>query len=199
MMKPICLLSLFCIYPAVFAQANEFCDVVVKVRNVSGDPIEAPVKAVSPKGNVLFSTRSLGGVAKLCDVGLQEFAIVIGQDLCGQVTLNHLKATWPKTLVFPVILQNCHGFIVRTGCLLLMHMRDNYGAGIERAGLRIDGIKNVDAVSDKHGRIRAWLKFDADHIVDVDAAGFEGGRVVVTCSAQSPDVEATVVLKKLTQ
>jgi hypothetical protein len=180
----------------VAGQSAEFCDVRVIVRGVDGGLMNAvPVKAVGPGGDILLTTLSVRGVAELCDIGPKEFTIIVGQELCGQVSLSRLKTGWPRTLVLPVILQNCHGNTLRNGCILLMHVVGTKGEPLEGATLAVDGKPYPVERSDQHGRLRVGLKFDEDHRIDVFVDNSRRASATVPCASKEPDLEIRVVVK----
>src|SRR5579864_8694893 len=91
-----------CTTSRIVAQPSlEYCAVEVHVRNSSGAPVDTPLMIDTETFERQVS-KSVNGIARFCDVGLEKFKIVVGSP-CGRVTVSGLSVSPTSTRVISVI------------------------------------------------------------------------------------------------
>jgi len=171
------------------------CDLRILVEDFDRRPAELPVVLITDTGKVIAKTRSVGGVAEVCDVGVETFSAVIGSELCGQVLIRHLEVKGPRTLTLRASYKSCHADYFQAGCTVLIRVMD--GAGRRLEGATVQGIgRRYPGRTDAYGRDYLGMDFGTTLEVHVTLTGHRRETLTLSCREDLHQIEKTVVLKR---
>jgi hypothetical protein len=171
------------------------CDLRILVEDFERRPIELPVALVTDGGQVIAKTRSVGGVAEVCDVGIKTFSAVVGSDICGQVVIRHLEVTGPQTLTLRASYKSCHGNHFQAGCTVLVRVMDEAGRRLEGGNVRVRG-EPYGTRTDRYGREYLPMRYGTTEDIQISLAGYRSETVTVSCREDEAQIEKSVVLKR---
>jgi len=174
------------------------CDLKVVLKDYQGRPVRfyPQVKAFGLDGQQIAEAKVVDGVAEICDVGIKDFSLVVGNEMCGQVTVRLLHIT-KRPLVVPVFYENCHGFRVPTGCHVLLRIQGPDGSRLAGATVSTPGLSGPRQ-SDAYGRVELYLPKpqNASHSqVSVVKPKFRSQVVKIPCARGNVEIEQVVVLQ----
>jgi hypothetical protein len=186
----------FALPTALFAAP---CDLKVVVSGYAGRPVrvDVPVRVLGPNGQEIAKAHTTNGVAEFCDVGVQDFSLVVGNEMCGQVIIRLLHIR-QRPHVIPVFYENCHAFRVPSGCQVLLRIQDPEGARLAGA-TAIGSFLRTARQSDFYGRVELGLphpRGSTHYEVVVNKPGFRSDPVSIPCSRSDYEVEKTVILQR---
>lgn len=171
------------------------CSVRVHVYDTAGQPVEgAPVSLQMDSGGPAMRAVSVHGVAEFCDVGWGEFSVTVGLDLCGQVVVRRLHIRWTQTLDIPVIHQNCHGFTIYSGCLIMLRFSDSEGHVL--SGVRVKRGDIAPVISDRYGRAVIAVAFGATAEFQALLPGYDSRTEHVDCERTNIEAERGIILRR---
>lgn len=155
MLALLLLLVTACPVLAQEVRGGEFCAFQVTVTKDSGAPeayVPYEVVDVERKSTFLSGTADSNGLIRICDVPLRYVDIVVGRDLCGSVSIRHLKPSWPKRQDFHVVLTDapCDHFTHAALCQVVVRVKTRAGRPV--SGAQFTG-KPEAAKSDSLGRL----------------------------------------------
>jgi len=178
------------------------CDLKVIVKDYQGRPVRfyPQVRALGLDGHQIAEAKVLDGVAEICDVGIKDFSLVVGNEMCGQVTVRLLYIR-KRPLVVPVFYENCHGFRVPTGCHVLLRIQSSDGSRLAGATVSTPVLR-APRQSDAYGRVELYLPKppDASHYqISVVKPNFRSQVLTIPCARGDTEIEQSVVLQPATE
>ena len=170
---------------------SEYCAVEVHIRNSTGAQIDTPVMLEAGKEKLV--AQSANGVARFCDVGFDEFSIVVGEP-CGRVTVSGLTASPPSTRVVNVIYDPCWSERPPGGnaCTILLRVGRQDGAPLAGAFLWIN--RKLYRESDQYGRMFVMVRYGDSLRGSVRRGGYRDLSVDIPCRTDESRFERRIAL-----
>lgn len=144
-----------------------YCAFSVTVKSPEGHPVAgARVEGLREDGEVFGSgvTDEIG-VGRICDAPAGLVDLRVGGQLCGAVTIGHLRPYWMETRHVYITYANCSGeeWAPPGGCQLVLRIVDGDNSPIggvlfAEPGARQGGIA-LSAASDAFGRLFRFIRY----------------------------------------
>lgn len=190
---------------ALVSQENaSYCAFEVVVKSSAGKAVKgvAVYELMQDGKTVGTATTDQQGVARICDAPAGLVQIQVGHNLCGEVTVRHLKPYWMQTRKVSIYYDNCSGeeWAVPGGCLLTIRIKDERGLPI--AGVLFDTPNESPQlqtkISDEFGRIFRFIKPGGVLSAQLKKGGFLTQDIKEACQpGDRPDEERVVTLQQL--
>ena len=176
--------------------AEDFCSLVVKVRDPQGAEVEASVVVEERDGRKIEKENTPGGV-KFCDLGITPVTVTVGSPSCNQVIVRNVPLDWGETSLVSVVYDDRPCLVDAppvAACKFLFRFIDAQHNSINGVVLRTHTPYEETHKADTFGRllirIAAWQKLSGTASAD----GYEPAELRVPCITKNQRIEQYVTL-----